>query len=50
MATYSEVSLADSLRLSSEYSHAAHVMVYSKWPGKLFGKYDHKYMVMVGAS
>ena len=45
---YVEVSRDEGLKLpSSEYSHAAHAMLYAKWPQKLFGKYDHKYAVMV---
>ena len=45
---YVEVSRDEALKLpSSEYSHAAHAMLYAKWPQKLFGKYDYKYAVMV---
>ena len=50
MATggYVEISRDEALKLpSSEYSHAAHAMLYAKWPQKLFGKYDLKYAVMV---
>ena len=45
---YVEVSRDEGLKLPfSEYSHAAHAMLYAKWPQKLFGKYDHKYAIMV---
>ena len=45
---YVEVSRDEGLKLpSSEYSHAAHAMLYAKWPQKLFGKYDFKYAIMV---
>ena len=45
---YVEVSRDEGLKLpSSEYSHAAHAMLYAKWPQKLFGKYDCKYAIMV---
>lgn len=33
--------------LSSEYIHAAHVMLYAPQPAKLFGKYDQKYVILV---
>ena len=33
--------------LSSEYTHAAHVMLYAPQPAKLFGKYDQKYVILV---
>ena len=45
---YVEVSRDEGLKLpSSEYSHAAHAMLYAKSPQKLFGKYDCKYAIMV---
>ena len=43
-----EISREEALKLpASEYSHAAHGMLYAKWPGKFIGKYDYKYAVMV---
>ena len=47
---YVEISREEALKLpASEYSHAAHGMLYAKWPGKFIGKYDYKYAVMVSA-
>ena len=46
---YDDISLEDSLSLpEKDYLHAAHVMLYAKWPGALFDKYPFKYAVMVG--
>ena len=47
MADYIEVPYQHSGEGSGEYMHAAHVMIYAPWPGALFGKYQHKYAVMV---
>ena len=49
MAVYIEIPYQESLKnlKSGELTHAAHAMIYAKWPGALFGKYQHKYAVMV---
>ena len=49
MAVYVEIPHQESLEKlkSGELTHAAHAMIYAKWPGALFGKYQHKYAVMV---
>ncbi len=51
MESYTEVSRgsdpADVLTQFPDFSHAAHLMVYCKWPGKLFGKYEYKAVAMV---
>ncbi len=48
---YQEVSRdidpAEALIQFPEFIHAAHVMLYCKWPGQLFGKYEYKAMTMV---
>ncbi len=45
---YREVSRTEALQLPADlYHHAAHGMLYARWPGKLFGKYDYHYAVMV---
>ena len=48
--TYEEIAVEHALKLAEDkYRHASHVMVYAQWPGKLFGKYEHKYAVLVSA-
>ena len=49
MAVYVEIPYQESLEKlkSGELTHAAHAMIYAEWPGALFGKYQHKYAVMV---
>ena len=49
MAVYVEIPYQESLEKlkRGELTHAAHAMIYAKWPGALFGKYEHKYAVMV---
>ena len=49
MAVYVEIPYQESLEKlkSGELTHAAHAMIYAKWPGVLFGKYQYKYAVMV---
>ena len=49
MAAYVEIPYQESLEKlkSGELTHAAHAMIYAKWPGVLFGKYQYKYAVMV---
>ena len=45
---YVEIPREEALKLpASEYTHAAHGMLYAKWPGNFIGKYDYKYAVMV---
>jgi hypothetical protein len=45
---YEAISLEDSLNvLEKDFTHAAHVMLYAKWPGALLGKYPYKYGIMV---
>ena len=49
--SYREVSEAEWRALPADScQHAAHAMLYSPWPGKLFGKYEFKYAVMVRRS
>lgn len=49
MAAYVEIPYQESLEKlkRGEFTHAAHAMIYAKWSGALFGKYEHKYAVMV---
>ena len=49
MAEYVEVSYDDAVEKleKGKYTHAAHAVIYAPWPGALFGKYEHKYAVMV---
>ena len=49
MAVYVEIPYQESLEKlkSGELTHAAHAMIYAKWPGVLFEKYQYKYAVMV---
>ena len=49
MAVYVDISYQESLEKlkRGELTHAAHAMIYAKWPGALFGKYEYKYAVMV---
>ena len=49
MAVHVEIPYQESLEKlkRGELTHAAHAMIYAKWPGALFGKYEHKYAVMV---
>ena len=35
------------MNLTDHVTHASHVMLYAPVPGKLFGRYDMKYTVMV---
>ena len=44
---YVEVGESEWKALPTSYSHAAHVMVYSTWPGRFMDKYDHKFAVAV---
>lgn len=48
---YESLNIDESLELRSKGSceahHAAHLMLYAKWPGKLFGRYPFKYAVMM---
>ncbi|CAI8007586.1 U8 snoRNA-decapping enzyme [Geodia barretti] len=44
-ADYVEVSESEWKALLPSYGHAAHVMVYSTWPGRFMDKYEHKFAV-----
>ncbi len=41
---------AEALTQFPGYTHAAHMMLYSRQPGQLFGKYQYKAVAMVGTS
>ena len=48
---YREVSESEWRALPADScQHAAHAMLYSPWPGKLFGKYEFKYAVLVSGN
>ncbi len=56
MEGYKEISLsktgpAEALTRfpSPEYVHAAHLMLYARQPGELFGKYHYNAVAMVGS-
>ena len=47
MSSYEPISISEAVKLPTTYIQAAHAFLYAKLDGKLFGKYEKKYAVMV---
>ena len=47
MSDYVEIGESEARALPASYGHAAHVMVYSAWPGRFMGKYEYGFAVSV---
>ena len=46
-ATYEDISREQALNIKDHVTHASHTLLYAPVNGKLFGKYDMSYTIMV---